>query len=401
MRKSFYDYDVGKEALAHLGKVTVTRHRKTKAAPAGPPVRLADTKKASLEFAGPTPYQFCVSRNRVGRRRVVPEKQRAVVITAAGGPGVLAIRDDWPVPSLASHDVLIEVRAAGINRHDCNQRAAGPSKEHSPVPGLEVSGLIVACGSNVSQSRIGEKVVALTDGGGYADYVVADEHLALPLPPKMDWIKAAALPEALFTTWFNFFDLMRLAPGESALIHGGASGVGTLAVQMLKALGHDVYATAGTEQKRAAALALGCTAVFDYRDPELAKAIRAATSDRGIDAILDTSAGLHLDQDFAALAPGGRISFLSAGGGKELGVPLRALMARRISVTGAFLRSTPVGLKRKIAEDLRKQVWPLLGARLSPVIDRVFALPDAAAGHVYMEFNQHIGKIMLSVNPRG
>ena len=324
--------------------------------------------------------------------------QRAIIITAPGGPEVLTERPNWPRPEpLGPDDVLIAVAAAGVNRHDCNQRAAGPTREPNPVPGLEVSGRIVAGGANVPAGRIGEAVIALTDGGGYAEYVATDQHLALPLPQGLSWIEGAALPEALFTTWLNFVELMRMADGDSALIHGGGSGVGTTAIQLLRALGHDVYATAGTAEKRAAALALGCCAVFDYNDPSLSDAIRAATGGRGVDMILDTSAGAHIRHDLAALAPGGRLSFLSPGGGKELGVPLRALMARRLSLTGALLRGTPLALKRRLADGLRPRAWPLLGTAVRPRIDRVYALADAAKAHAYMESNRHIGMIMLAV----
>ncbi len=330
---------------------------------------------------------------------IIPPRQRAVVITAPGGPEVLALRHDWPVPAPGADEVLIKVATAGINRHDCNQRSSGPAHDPNPVPGLEAAGHIVACGANVARARLGEAVIALTDGGSYADYVATDQELALPLPTGMDPIRGAALPEALFTTWFNFFELMRIAPGETALIHGGASGVGTIAIQLLRALGHDVYATAGTAEKRRAALSLGCTAAFDYAAPDLARQILAATADRGVDVILDTSAGAHLTDDLSVLAPGGRISHLSAGGGKRLEVPLRALMARRASVTGGFLRATPLVLKRRIAGALRQRVWPRLGSDIRPVIDTVYPLAQVAAAHAHMEANLHIGKIMLDVGP--
>ena len=326
---------------------------------------------------------------------VIPPRQRAVVITAPGGPEVLALRHDWPVPAPGADEVLIKVGAAGINRHDCNQRSSGSAHEPNPVPGLEAAGRIVACGANVARARLGEAVIALTDGGGYADYVATDQALALPLPAGMDPIHGAALPEALFTTWFNFFELMRIAPGETALIHGGTSGVGTIAIQLLRALGHDVHATAGTAEKRQAALSLGCTAAFDYAAPDLARQILAATGDRGVDVILDTSAGAHLTDDLTVLAAGGRISHLSAGGGKRLEVPLRALMARRASITGGFLRSTPLTIKRGIAKALRERVWPLLGSSIRPVVDTVYSLPQASAAHAHMESNRHIGKIIL------
>jgi len=333
---------------------------------------------------------------------VLPTTQRAILITSAGGPEVLRERPDWPVPSpddLAPTEVLIEAKAAGINRHDCNQRAAGPDRELNPVPGLEVSGRIVACGKDVSSARLGEAVVALTDGGSYAQYVTTDQDLALPLPEGLDWITGAALPEALFTIWFNFVRLMRLSPGDTAMIHGGSSGVGTIGIQLLRALGHPVFATAGTAAKRQAALDLGCTAVFDYADPDLGRKIYAATGNKGIDLLLDTSGGAHIVQDILALAPGGRISLLSAAGGKQLGVPLRELMARRVSITGAFLRSTPLPIKREIADQLREKVWPLLGQKVRPLINRTYDLSEASRAHAHMESNQHIGKIILTVRP--
>lgn len=326
----------------------------------------------------------------------IPSRQRAVLITAAGGPEVL-VPTDWPVPQPGAGEVLIKVAAAGVNRHDVNQRAAGPTREPNPVPGLEVSGHIVACGASVPAGRIGEAVIALTDGGGYAHYVATDAALALPLPAGLTLQEGAALPEALFTTWFNFVELMRLAPGETALIHGGASGVGTVAIQLLRALGHDVVVTAGTEEKRAAALKLGALAAVDYNAANLADQIRAATGGRGIDTLLDTSSGAHITDDLAVLAPGGRISHLSPGGGKALAVPLRALMARRASITGGLLRGTPLPLKQRIAAALHAQVWPLLGTQVRPLIDSVLPLDDAAQAHAHMESNRHIGKILLAV----
>ena len=306
-------------------------------------------------------------------------------------------KDDWPLPVLADDDVLIEVMAAGVNRHDCNQRRAGPAPEPNPVPGLEASGRIVACGKNIPAHRIGEKVMALTDGGSYAQFVATPSELALPIPEGLDWIALAALPEALFTTWFNFFVLMQLKPGESALIHGATSGVGSIATQLLNALGHKVYGTAGTADKRKAALDFGCTAVFDYNDPDLVSRVRQATGGRGVDTILDMSAGAHIDADLAMIADDGRIAYLSAGGGKSLQLPLRMLMSRRTRITGAFLRSTPDHIKIKVAKQLRERVWHLLGNSLKPQIDASFSLENAAEAHRKMEANAHIGKIVLRV----
>ncbi|MDO8877849.1 MAG: NAD(P)H-quinone oxidoreductase [Pseudolabrys sp.] len=329
---------------------------------------------------------------------VMSQVQQAIVISAPGGPEVLVKKDDWPLPVLDDNDVLIEVIAAGVNRHDCNQRKAGPAHEPNPVPGLEAAGRIVACGRNVSGTRIGEMVMALTDGGSYAQYVATRSELALPIPENLDWISAATLPEALFTTWFNFFGLMQLKPGECALIHGATSGVGSIATQLLTALGYKVYGTAGTAEKRNAALGFGCVAAFDYNDPDLPSRVRRAAGGRGIDAILDMSAGAHIDSDLAMIAQDGRIAHLSAGGGKTLQVPLRQLMAQRVRITGGFLRATPVAMKIDVARQLEKSVWPLLGTSIKPHVEATYPLDNAAAAHRHIETNSHIGKIALTVS---
>lgn len=328
----------------------------------------------------------------------LPKTQRAIVISAPGGPDVLVLEERRPLPVPAADEVLIEIRAAGVNRHDCNQRKAGPAHEPNPIPGLEISGRIVASGSDVSSDRMGEEVVALTDGGGYAEYATAPADLALPRPAGLDWLSAAALPEALFTTWLNFFHLMQLAPGESALIHGGTSGVGSIAIQLLTAMGHDVFATAGSEAKRDAALRFGARGALDYNDPDLATRVLELTGQRGVNTILDMSAGAHIKQDLAMLAPDGRMAFLSGGAGTDLAVPLRMLMARRIRITGALLRRLPIPRKIDIACNLFRTAWPLLGSAVVPPIDAVYPLAQAAEAHRHIERNAHIGKIMLSVS---
>jgi NADPH:quinone reductase len=261
----------------------------------------------------------------VERTADLPKSQFCAVITAAGGPEVLRLREGLPIAAPGPDEVLIRVAAAGVNRHDCNQRRRGPTPEHSDAPGLEVSGYIVGCGQNISRERIGRPVMALTDGGGYGEYVVTHSALAFDCPSGLDLVSAASFPEALFTTWLNFFALMRLEPGESVLIHGGASGVGSVAIQVLRALGHAVFATAGTESKRNVALELGATAAFDYADEALVERIQSAVGEKGVDAILDMSAGAHIEQDMQILAPNGRISFLSPGINANLPVPLRLM----------------------------------------------------------------------------
>lgn len=330
----------------------------------------------------------------------LPSHQNAIVITAAGGPEVLELVER-PVARPAAGEVLIAVRAAGINRHDCHQRRAGPARHPgNPVPGLESSGTIIAVGDGVSPSRIGEEVVALTDGGSYAQFVVTHEALALPKPKAFDWNTAVALPEALFTVWHNLFGLARLSPGERVLVHGGTSGVGSIGIQALTALGYEVFATSGDERKRIAAQELGARAAFNYRDPDLARQVRAATGDAGIDVILDMSAGAHLSADLDMLAHGGRITHLSSGG-KDLSLPLQKLMAKQISVTGSLLRPLALPRKAKIAERLKSEIWPLLETRVRPVIAGTFPLEDAVAAHREMEDGQHIGKLVLTVAPTG
>jgi NADPH:quinone reductase-like Zn-dependent oxidoreductase len=269
----------------------------------------------------------------------------------------------------------------------------------NPVPGLEVSGRVIACGADVSTSRLGEEVVALTNGGGYAEYVTAPAALALPRPDKLDWLSSAALPEALFTIWLNFFELMHLSQGENVLIHGGTSGVGSMGIQLLKAMGHDVYATAGSDEKRLAAMSFGASGCFHYDDPELPERVLNATCRRGVNCILDMSGGAHIDQDLAMLATDGRLAFLSAGGGATPKLPLRALMASRIRLTGALLRVLPMDRKIAIADRLRDAAWPLLGKNVRPHIDCWFTLDQAVEAHRHLEQGRHIGKIMLSIRP--
>jgi NADPH2:quinone reductase len=326
----------------------------------------------------------------------IPQTQQAVVISAAGGPDVLQISSQ-PMPMPGPGQILIKVAAAGVNRHDCNQRTTGPAYGGSPIPGLEVSGQIIAADDLATQARIGETVCALVQGGGYAEYVVADSALALPAPDGLDLIEAAAIPEALFTAWYNFFTLMKLEKEEFALIHGGTSGVGHLALQAMSALGYRVIATSGSDEKVAAAKVFGAFAAFSYKDPELVQKVKDATQGQGVGALLDMSAGAHLTSDLDMMAPGGRIAHLSGGGGKSLTLPLRQVMAKQLWVTGSLLRPLAQAKKALIADQLRRDVWPLLGRSVRPAIAHEFPLAKAAESHREMEKNGHIGKIMLNV----
>jgi NADPH:quinone reductase-like Zn-dependent oxidoreductase len=277
-------------------------------------------------------------------------------------------------------EVLIRVRAAGVNRHDCNQRRRGPTPAHSDIPGLEVAGTIAAAGRAVPGARVGERVCALTDGGGYSAYAIAKAAQALPVPAGLTWTEAAALPEAAFTVWQNFFRVAQLGPAESVLLHGGTGGVGTLAIQILSALEHPVFATCGSADKVDAARRLGARDAFDYRQDDYVAGIRAATGGRGVDVILDMSGARHSVRDVEALARRGRLVHLSPGDGAEFRAPL------------------PDDEKALIAADLRRAVWPLVeSGRVRPVVHAVLPLSAAAEAHRLMEEGRHVGKLVLDV----
>lgn len=319
-----------------------------------------------------------------------------VEIARAGGPDVLELRAR-PVPVPGPGEVLVSVEAAGVNRHDVNQRRRGPSAGHSDVPGLEVAGRVVAVGPGVTEFAVGDGVAALTDGGGYADHALAPAACAFAIPEGLGFVEAAALPEALFTVWHNFFGVAALGPGETVLIHGGTSGVGIIAIQLLSALGHPVLVTCGSAEKCAAARDLGAAAAFDYHADDLATTILAATDGRGVDVVLDMSGGRHTAASLAALARGGRIVHLSPGDGADFVAPLRAIMAKEARITGSLLRPLPEREKAAVADALRKVAWPLVAAgEVRPVIHRVLPLAAAAEAHALMEEGRHVGKIVLA-----
>lgn len=325
-----------------------------------------------------------------------PPAGREVVISAPGAPDVLVMRPaDTGNPGAG--ELLVGVSAAGINRHDCNQRRRGPTPGHSDVPGLEVAGHVLAVGAGVSGWQPGDRVAALVDGGGYADRVRVRADVALPVPEVLSLEQAAALPEALFTTWYNFFDVAALGPGESVLLQGGTSGVGVIATQLLTALGHPVFVTCGTADKMRLARDLGAVAAFSYRDDGFVADVLAATGGRGVDVILDMSGGRHSEANVAMLARRGRIVHLSPGDGAEFRVPLRAILAKEAKVTGSLLRPLPAVEKARIAERLRVVAWPLVTAgRIRPVIHKVFPLAEVVAAHTEMEHGAHAGKILLA-----
>ena len=322
-------------------------------------------------------------------------EQTVMVITAAGGPEVLQSRQR-PVPTPADHELLIRLHAAGINRHDVNQRRRGPGTTHSDVPGLEVAGVVAGVGGKLSGWTIGERVCALTDGGGYAEYAVAPAALAFRIPERLTDVVAAALPEALFTAWFNFFKVANLGPGESVLLHGGTSGVGTIAIQLLSGLGHPVFATCGSDDKLALAKSLGAREAFNYRSDTFAPGVRAATHGRGVDVILDMSGGRHSLRSLESLAYRGRIVHLSPGDGADFSVPLRLIMAKEAKITGSLLRPLALTDKTVIADELRQRIWPTIDSgKIQPLVHRVLPLRRAAEAHGIMEAADHAGKLIL------
>ena len=301
-----------------------------------------------------------------------------------------------PVPVARDDELLIQVHFAGVNRHDCNQRRRGPTPAHSDVPGLEVAGVVCAVGSKVNGFSPGNRVCALTDGGGYAEYAVAHAGHAFHLVEGISLQQGAALPEALFTLWHNFFNVARLAAGETVLIHGGTSGVGSMAIQILGQLGHAVYVTCGTDEKCALARVLGARAAINYRTEDFATRLEELTGGRGVDVILDMAGGRYGVQNVRALAYRGRLVHLSPGDGADFIAPLREIMAKEAKVTGSLLRPLPEHEKTTIARNLRKVVWPLIEAgAVKPVIQRVFPLQQAAQAHEFMESGELSGKIVL------
>ena len=323
---------------------------------------------------------------------------RAVEISTPGPPEVLkAVERPDPVPGTG--EVLIRVAAAGINRPDVLQRrgAYPPPPGASDLPGLEVAGVVEACGEGVSEWRPGDRVCALVSGGGYATLCTAPAVQCLPVPAAMDFITAAAIPETFFTVWTNVFDRGRLRAGETALFHGGSSGIGTTAIQLAVARGARVFATAGSDEKCRACEALGAERAVNYRTGDFVAVVRELTGGRGVDLVLDIVGGSYIDRNLAALAMDGRLVVIGFMEGKPTAtVDLRRILGRRLTLTGSALRPRTVEEKGAIASSLRREVWPLLerGA-VKPIIHTTFPLADAAAAHRLMESSEHVGKILL------
>ena len=332
-----------------------------------------------------------------------PDTMRIIDHGAGGGPEVL-VPGTAAVPQPAPGEVLIRVAFAGVNRPDILQRSGRypPPPGASPLIGLEVAGEIAALGEGVTAWRIGDKVCALTNGGGYAEYAVAPAGQVLRVPAGLTLEQAAALPETCFTVWTNVFDRGRLRAGESLLVHGGSSGIGVTAIQMAHARGATVYATAGSAEKVAACVALGASAAINYRDEDFVAEIARLTDKRGVDVVLDMVGGDYIGRNLRCLAVEGRLVQIAFLQGSKAEVDWLALMVRRLTFTGSTLRPQGAAQKAAIAAALREEIWPLVASgAIVPQIFRVFPLAEAAAAHTLMESSQHIGKILLRVAGEG
>jgi NADPH2:quinone reductase len=328
----------------------------------------------------------------------LPSMMTHVALNGAGGPEVMRLVTG-PRPEPAADEVLIRVLAAGVNRPDIAQRAGRypPPPGASPILGLEVAGEVVACGAQVATLRVGERVCALANGGGYAEYCAVPHSQCLPWPSGYDAVRAAALPETHFTVWANLFQAGGLAAGKTALVHGGTSGIGVTAIRLAKAFGATIHVTAGSDEKCAACIGLGADAAINHRTQDFAAEIHRLSAGRGVDVILDMVGAGYFSRNIASLARDGRlviIAFLQ--GAKLHDADLGPIMQKRLIVTGSTLRPRTTAEKAAIAAELRERVWPLLDAgRCAPVVHAVFPLTDVAAAHRLMESGGHIGKIVL------
>jgi NADPH:quinone reductase len=331
---------------------------------------------------------------------LIPQTMSYIQANGAGGPEVLGLATG-PVPSPKPDEVLIHVQAAGVNRPDIVQRQGfyPPPPGASPHLGLEVAGEVVAIGDQVTTLSVGDRVCALTNGGGYAAYCVAPAPQCLPWPTDYDAVRAGALPETSFTVWANLFQIGRLAKGETALIHGGTSGIGVTAIQFAHELGATLFATAGTDEKCAACLKLGADEAINYRTQDFAAEVKRLTEGRGVDVILDMVGAPYIARNVRSLALDGRlvlIAFLQ--GSKVEDFDFVQVMMKRLTITGSTMRPRTTAQKGAIAAELRDKVWPALDAgRCPPVIHATFPLAQAAEAHRLMESSTHIGKIMLTV----
>jgi NADPH:quinone reductase len=329
----------------------------------------------------------------------LPATMRYVAVTGAGAADVMHI-SQGPPPKISSDDVLIKVAYAGVNRPDLLQRAGSyaPPPTASPIMGLEVSGEVVAVGANVAQWHVGDKVCALTPGGGYAEYCAAPAAHCLPIPHGFSMLQAAGVPENFFTVWVNVFETCKLKSGEKFLVHGGSSGIGLTAIQLVKAFGAEVFTTVGNAEKSTFCKSVGADHVFNYKTDDWMAEIANITQKKGVDVILDMVGGSYIEKNLRSLALEGRYCFIAFLEGGTANVDFRPLMMKRQTITGSTLRARSDKQKAAIAVALKEKVWPLLESKeVQPVIHQTFALDQIIEAHKLMESSAHIGKIMLKV----
>jgi NADPH2:quinone reductase len=330
---------------------------------------------------------------------LVPTRMTAIVIRAPGGPDML-VPEERPVPPPGQHEVLVKVAAAGVNRPDVMQRRGlyPPPPGATDIPGLEIAGEVVALGPKVERWKIGDKVMGLVIGGGYAQFCPLHERHALPIPPTLSLIEAAALPETTFTVWHNVFERGALKAGETLLVHGGSSGIGTVSIQLAKAMGARVITTAGTPEKCEACRRLGADVAVNYKDEDFVAATKAATQGHGADVILDMVGGDYIERNYEAAAVEGRVVQIAFAGSPKATVDFRRIMLKRLIHTGSTLRARSIDDKAAIARAVEQHALPLIASgRVKPVIDSTFALDEAALAHARMESSVHIGKIVLTL----
>ncbi|MEJ8574048.1 NAD(P)H-quinone oxidoreductase [Microbaculum marinum] len=327
---------------------------------------------------------------------ILPRTMTAIEIREPGGPDVL-VPAERPVPKPGGCEILVRVSAAGVNRPDVLQRIGvyAPPPGASDIPGLEVAGTVVAVGDGAARFKVGDKVCALLPGGGYAEYCTVDATNALPLPAGLSFTEAAGIPETFFTVWTNVFDRGGLKPGETLLVHGGSSGIGTTAIQLAKAYGATVFVTAGNAEKCKACEDLGADLAIDYKTADFVEAVKQATGGRGVDVILDMVGGDYVPRNYHAAAEDGRIVQIAFLRGNKPTIDLNPLMRKRLTHTGSTLRPRPVEFKADLAASLEAKVWPLIAAGdVKVVMDSTFPLAEAAAAHARLDAD-HIGKVIL------
>ena len=329
----------------------------------------------------------------------IPTTMKAIDPAEPGGPEVL-VMVDRPVPSPAAGEVLVRVAAAGINRPDAMQRQGKyPPPPGAPsIPGLEVAGEVVGVGDGAPVELVGQSVCALIAGGGYADYAVAPAGSCLPVPQGLSMVEAAAMPETLFTVWTNLFERAYATEGDTVLVHGGTSGIGTMAIALGRVFGLTVIVTAGSDEKCAAALALGAAHAINYKSRDFVAEVKRITESAGVQAVLDMVGGDYVPRNLQCLADDGRHVSIAVQRGAVAEVPIWEVMRRRLTLTGSTLRARDANFKALVADELSRTVWPHVEAgRLRPAIDRTYPLADAAEAHARMEAGDHVGKIVLTM----